>query len=486
MGSTMASFALISVLLPEIILVLLGFVLLALDVFLPKRNRALLGWVTVTGLAASAVAGVMLSTVSSGDPLVWGGMLRLDAAARVFRILFLTGAAITALLSVEEDSLCTQGEFYFLLVISTLGLTLLASSADLIMVYLSLEMASIPLYILAGFKFRDSRSVEAGLKYMLYGAVASAIMLFGFTFLYGFSGTTQLYLISAAIQNGQVPVLATAAAGMLILVGLGFKISAVPFHFWAPDVYEGAPTTVAGFLSTVSKAGGFAVLLRLGVTVFPILSVYSAYLIAAMAVASMLVGNLLALNQKNFKRFLAYSSIAQAGYILVGVAARSDLGSAGVIYYLMAYLVTNLVAFGIAFIIEHITGSNEIHGLAGLSQRRPFLGFALLISLLSLGGIPPFAGFIGKLLVFSAGVQSGLAWLVVIAVLNSVISLYYYLNVLKVAFLDKSRENTPVQAKSISWRLAFLLCLIGILVLGVVMAPWFGWSMTAASSLNLY
>lgn len=486
MGAPAGTAALLFVLLPELILLILAFLLLGIDLGIKKRNPALLGWVTVAGITASALTSFILPASLSSEPLIWGGMLRLDAAAQVFRILILMGAAITAWLSVEEARVSTKGEFYFLLVISTLGLTLLASSADLIMVYLSLEMASIPLYILAGFYHRDTRSVEAGIKYMLYGALASTIMVFGFSYLYGFSGTTQLYLISAGIQNGQVPVLATTAAAVLILAGLGYKISAVPFHFWAPDVYEGAPTVIAGFLSTVSKAGGFAVLLRLGVMVFPVLSGYYVYLIAGMAVASMLVGNLLAINQKNFKRFLAYSSIAQAGYILVGVAASSNLGTGGVIYYLMAYLATNLAAFAIAFIVAQETGSDEIAGLTGLGHRRPFLAFALLISLLSLGGIPPFAGFIGKLLVFSAGVQSGMAWLVVIAVLNSVLSLYYYLNILKVAFLNRSRDDTPIQARSISWRMAFLICLVGILVLGVILLPWYGWAISAASSLALY
>lgn len=478
--------ALLLPVLPEILLIFLALLVLILDITSREKRPVLMGWITVAGLCVSALIALGLPAVRPAEPLVWGGMFRLDMAAQVFRVIFLCGAAITALLSLEEEALSNHGEFYFLLVISTLGLTLLASSADLIMVYLSLEMASIPLYILAGFNFRDNRSVESGLKYMLYGAVASTIMLFGFTFLYGFSGTTQLYLISAAIHNGQVPVMATAAAGLLILVGLGYKISAVPFHFWAPDVYEGAPTPVAGFLSTVSKAGGFAVLLRLSLTMFPALSAGMPYLLAAMAIASMVVGNLMALNQRNFKRFLAYSSIAQAGYILIGVAASSTLGTTGVAYYLMAYLVTNLTAFAIASVVSRVTGSDEIGGLAGLSQRKPFLGFALLISLLSLGGIPPFAGFIGKLLVFSAAVQSGMAWLVVIAVLNSVLSLYYYLRVLKVAFLDKPRDLSPISARHISWKLAFMICTLCILILGVVILPWFSWAAGAASSLTLY
>jgi len=485
MGISSGNITPILSILPEILLLILALVVLGLDLGLKKFSPALLGWVTVVGLIFSAIGGVMISGHQSGGLYIWGGMLRQDAAASVFQIIFITGAALTAFFALE-DSKCVSAEFYFLLLISTLGMCLLAASSDLIMIYLSLELASIPLYILAGFHYRETSSVEAGLKYMLYGAVASTIMVFGFTFLYGFSGTTQLYAINAAIQTGQIPPMVTTMAVMLILAGVGYKISAVPFHFWAPDVYAGAPTVVAGFISTASKAAGFAVLLRLALTILPVLSPYSPYLLAAMAVASMLVGNLLAINQKNFKRLLAYSSIAQAGYILVGVAASNNLGATGVTYYLMAYLVTNLTAFALAQVIGQANSNDDISSLAGLTQRSPVLAFALLVSLLSLGGIPPFAGFVGKLLVFSAGVQAGMAWLVIVAVLNSVLSLYYYLKVLKIAFLDHPRETPLIKIETNSWRIAFIVCLAGILILGVIILPWYGWSITAASSLALY
>ena len=440
--------ALVLSLLPEILLVVLALLVLSLDLGSRKSRSSLCGWTAALGLILTAVVSVTVTGVHPADPLVWGGMLRLDMSAKVFRMIFLLGAALTSLLAMEDDE-NNRGEFYFLLIISTLGLTLLAEAADLIMVFLSLELASIPLYVLAGFRYRETKSVESGLKYMLYGAVSSTVMLFGFTFLYGFSGTTQVYQIAAAIQAGHIPPVALVTAVMLILVGIGYKISAVPFHFWAPDVYEGAPTVVAGYLSTVSKAGGFAVLMRFSFAIFPLLSSYVPVLLAAMAVASMLAGNLLALNQKNFKRFLAYSSIAQAGYILVGVAASNSLGMTGVVYYLIGYLVTNLTAFAIAGVVARETGSEDISALAGLTDRAPMLSFALLISLLSLGGIPPFAGFMGKLLVFSAGMQAGLSWLVIVAVLNSVISLFYYLRVLKVAFLEKGREDTPIRGRQL-------------------------------------
>ena len=481
----MAELTLILTLLPEIMLTVLALLVLGLDLFAKKLRPSVLGWTTAIGFILTAFFCVGFSGAPASDPLVWGGMLRLDLSARLFRLLFLVGAALTSLLAMEDDE-NNRGEFYFLLVLSTLGLTLLAAAADLVMVFLSLELASIPLYVLAGFKYRDGRSVEAGLKYMLYGAVSSTVMLFGFTFLYGFSGTTQLYLIGGAIQAGHIPPIALTMSILLVLAGLGYKISVVPFHFWAPDVYEGALTVIAGYLSTVSKAGGFAVLLRFSFSLFPLLSMYLPYVLAALAVASMVVGNLLALNQKNFKRFLAYSSIAQAGYVMTGVAASSEFGTTGVMYYLMGYLVTNLVAFAIAGIVSRDAGTEDISGLAGLTVRAPMLAFALLISLLSLGGVPPFAGFIGKLLVFSAAMKSGMSWLVIVAVLNSVLSLFYYLRVLKVAFLDKPKEPDLIRGKTAPWKLAFLLCLTGILVLGVVVEPWFTQAAAAASSLLIY
>ncbi len=240
-------------LLPEILLVILAFLVLGLGLAAKKRPTTMPGWVTVSGLLITIAASLYLMATRPQPQLIWGGMLRLDAAASIFGILFMCGAIITVLFAMDDENLYTNSEFYFLLVISTLGLMMLAASADLIMVFLSLETTSIPLYILAGFSHREPRSVEAGLKYMLYGAMSSAILLFGFTFLYGFSGTTHLYEINKAIQIGQIPPVAMAAVIILILAGLGYKISAVPFHFWAPDVYEGAPTIVTGFLSTVSK-----------------------------------------------------------------------------------------------------------------------------------------------------------------------------------------------------------------------------------------
>lgn len=469
---------------PEFGLLLLVVVILVLDLSQRKDIKKALGWVVLAGLAVVAALSVALAMPGAKPLLLWGGMLRLDGAGFVFRMVFLMGAAITTLFAIENEDLGQRGEFYILLLISTMGMSLMASSADLIMLYLAIETTSIPLYVLAGFLKGDSKSVEAGIKYLLFGAMTSAVMLYGFSLLYGFTGTTQIYKLAEMIGTGAIPLAAVIAAIILVFVGFSFKISAVPFHFWAPDVYEGSPTPVAGFLSTASKAAGFVVLMRVIMAVFPAFSPFWMVLVAILASASMLIGNFLALAQKNIKRLLAYSSIAQAGYILIGVAVNSQFGTSGAIYYLMAYLLTNLAVFGVVTIVGRITGSDEITSYAGLSRRSPALALAMLVGLLSLGGIPPFAGFFGKLLVFGAAIQNpNTVWLALLGIFNSVIGLYYYLNVLKVIYLHRSEnEEKPLQI-GLAWAVALGMCILGVILLGTLMAPWYDWSLKAAAAL---
>jgi NADH-quinone oxidoreductase subunit N len=353
---------------------------------------------------------------------------------------------------------------------------------------------------LAGFLVKDEKSTESGFKYFLFGAMTSAIMLYGFSLLYGFTGTTNLYLIPYQIGNIYnsladpallIPQLLAPLIGILvlILVGFSFKISAVPMHFWAPDVYEGAPTPITGFLSTASKAAGFAVLLRVMITSFPMLAPYWGAVIAALAVATMTLGNLLALAQKNIKRMLAYSSIAHAGYIMIGLVAfarlgmQSPLGTISVVYYLIVYLVTNLAAFATVSASGRITGSDEIASYAGLSRRAPYLSLALLISFLSLAGMPPFGGFIVKFSVFAAAVQADMIWLAVIGVLNSIVGLYYYLTVLKYVYLYRSEDESKPLPVTRPYALGIGLLCLGIILIGTVIAPWITLSASAASSL---
>lgn len=475
--------AMMLAILPELGLVVLAGVILAVDALRRDRKTDLLAWLTAGGLVVIAVLAALFARPAAEPVLLWGGALRLDGSGFIFRMIFLMGAALTALFSVDNEALRERGEYYALLVVSTLGMSLMASAADLITLYLAIETTSIPLYVLAGFMVRDPKSVEAGVKYLVFGALTSAVMLYGFSLLYGFTGTTQLYDMAAAlVAEGQYSP-AVIGALVLSLAGFGFKISAVPFHFWAPDVYEGAPTPVAGFLSTASKAAGFAVLLRVLSVVFADNALVWSLLVAVLATASMFVGNLLALAQKNIKRLLAYSSIAQAGYVLIGVAANNQLGTSGAVYYLLGYLFTNLAAFGIVTLVGRKLKSDEISAYAGLSRRAPGLALAMLVALLSLGGIPPFAGFFGKLLVFGAAIDANMLWLAILGIINSIIALYYYLTVLKVIYLYRSDGDTQKLAFGGPWAVALVICVAAVLVLGVVFAPWYNLAGLAAASL---
>ena len=350
--------------LPEILLVVLAGLILAFDAIWKPEIKRSLGWITAGGLLVVMVVSFFVAIPQGQGRLIFGGMLRQDWLSFAFNILFMFAAAITALFAMDMKGVGQKGEFYVLMLISTLGMSLMASAADIIMLYLAIETTSIPMYILAGFMTRDDKSTESGFKYLLFGAASSTIMLYGFSLLYGFTGQTNIYQIALSFYNLQFPKIAVIGSLLLILVGFGFKISAFPFHFWAPDVYEGAPTPIAGFLSTASKAAGFVVVIRVLVAVFtPSAAPDWINMLAIVSVLTMTVGNVLALVQKNIKRLLAYSSIAHAGYILIGVVALSQLGMTSVVFYLIAYLITNLAAFGIVMTFSQVVGSDEISGL---------------------------------------------------------------------------------------------------------------------------
>lgn len=475
--------------LPEIGLLVLAAVVLALDILWRDRGprRRALGWVTAGGLLLVLALAIAFARPADTPQVLFGGMLVLDGVAFVFRLVFVMGAAMTALFMMDHENLGQRGEFYAMLLVAAFGMNMMASATDLVMLYLAIEVTSLPLYVMAGFKTRDPRSAEAGIKYFLFGAMTSAVMLYGFSLMFGLAGTTNLYGMRTAFGEGVSPYVLVLSV-LLVLVGFGFKVSAVPFHFWAPDVYEGAPTPVAGFLSTASKAAGFAVLLRvLTLVVSPnaLPGLDWRVLVAILAASSMVVGNILAIVQKNVKRLLAYSSIAQAGYMLVGVAAGSALGAAGVTFYLLSYLVTNLAAFGIVELVGRTTGSDDLQAYAGLQRRNPGLALALLVAMLSLGGVPPFSGFVGKLLVFGAAVQSGGLGVILafIGVLTSVVGLYYYLNILKIAYMLPAEVGNKALPMSMSWRVALVLCVILILFMGTVIGPWFGLSTLGANGL---
>lgn len=469
--------------LPEILLLVLGALILILDLVLPFERKGSLGWITAGGLGLILILSLWFALPGPSDELLWGGMIRHDWLAFIFKLLFIFGAAVTSLFAIDYETVGKRGEFYVLMLASTLGMTLMASSADLVMLYVAIETTSIPLYVMAGFLTHDEKSSEAGFKYLLFGAMTSAIMLYGFSLLYGFAATTNIYGIAAGAIAGEVPAIALSASLLMILIGFGFKISAFPLHFWAPDVYEGSPTPVAGFLSTASKAAGFAVLARVLIVAFPALNLQWGAIAMAMAVATMTIGNLLALAQKNIKRMLAYSSIAHAGYALIGIVSVSALGLSSVVFYLIAYLVTNLAAFGVVAAVWRITCSDDMTAYYGLSRRNPGLALVLMVALLSLAGMPPLGGFVVKFFVFAAAVEANLIWLAVVGVLNSIIGLYYYLTVLKYVYLYHSEEENKPLPVTRPYTLALAVLTVGIILVGTVFAPWFDWARAAASAI---
>jgi NADH-quinone oxidoreductase subunit N len=476
--------------LPEILILIVGILLLVVEPFWKEEQRRNVGWLTAGGLLAAMVISLLFG--QPGQPTTaLGGMVRFDWLGFFFKQLFMFAGAATALLLMDNDKAGHRGEAYLLLLASLIGMNLMASSADLIMLYLAIETTSIPLYVLSGFMLADEKSTEAGFKYLLFGALTSTVMLYGFSLLFGFAGTTDIYELSGMFQAGDLSLGVAFGVLALILVGLGFKVSVVPFHFWAPDVYEGAPTPVAGFLSTASKAAGFAVLVRLFFVIFPDPQVDLArgwaIAIAIIAAITMTVGNLLALPQTNIKRLIAFSSVSHAGYALIGVVALNQLGAASVVFYLAAYIATNLLAFGIVMAFSRVTGLEDLKDYSGMSRRSPWLALMMLSAFLSLAGMPPFAGFVAKVFVFAAGIQAGYVWLVIIGILNSIIGVYYYLNAMKYVYLyrmpDQDEENHPVPMTR-PYAIALAVLTIGVILIGTIFAPWFNWSDAAA--LNLF
>jgi len=460
---------------PELSIAAFAIIVVLLDLFIQRKG--LLVVVSLAGLAVAA--GFTLAMWGGSSQAIFNNMLAVDNFALFFKLLFLGIAALVILASVDYAAKFARfkGEYYALVLLSTLGMMLMAATAELISIYIALELTSISLYILVGF-LKDQKSSEASLKYLLLGAVASAVLLYGMALVFGFTGTTQLSEIAEAIRGIQsVSASPALVLGIVLLVaGFGFKIAAVPFHMWVPDVYEGAPTPITAYLSVASKAAGFAIILRVFYSAFGFpqwLSQDWGLIFAVLAAIGMTLGNIVALPQTNIKRMLGYSSIAQAGYLMVGLATvglsltTDILGRSGVLFFLAAYALTNLGAFIAIIAISNRLNSDLIKDYSGMGKRSPLLALALTLCLISLIGMPPAAGFMAKFYIFSGAVQHGLLWLVVIAVINSVISAYYYLRVVKVMWLGEpvSEEKVP---SSVALRVALSLSSLGVLLLGVI------------------
>jgi len=462
---------------PELSLVAFAIAVILLDLFIQRKG--LLVVVSLAGLVVSA--GFTIAMWGGSSQAIFNNMLAVDNFALFFKLLFLGIAALVILASVDYVSKFAhfQGEYYALVLLATLGMMLMAATAELISIYIALELTSISLYILVGF-LKDPKSTEASLKYLLLGAIASAVLLYGMALVFGFTGKTQLGEIAQVIQAmSPQTILASPALilGIVLLVaGFGFKIAAIPFHMWVPDVYEGAPTPITAYLSVASKAAGFAIILRVFYSAFGLpnwLSLDWGLIFAVLAAIGMTLGNVVAIPQINIKRMLGYSSIAQAGYLMVGLAtvglspASDILGRSGLLFFLASYALTNLGAFIAIIAISNKLDSDLIEDYSGMGKRAPLLALALTLCLISLIGLPPAAGFMAKFYIFSGAIQHGLLWLVIIAVINSVISAYYYLRVVKVMWLGEpvSEEKVP---SSGALRLALSLSCLGVLLLGVI------------------
>ena len=457
---------------PELSLAAFAIIVILLDLVIQRK-----GWLIVVSIVGIVVsAGFTLAMWGGSPQAIFNNMLAVDNFALFFKLLFLGIAALVILSSVDYVSKFArfQGEYYALILISTLGMMLMAATTELISLYIALELTSISLYVLVGF-LKDSKSSEASLKYLLLGAVASAILLYGMALVFGFTGKTQLGEIAQVIQTASTsPALILGI--VLLIAGFGFKIAAIPFHMWVPDVYEGAPTPITAYLSVASKAAGFAIILRVFYSAFGLpqwLSLDWGVTIAVLAAIGMTLGNVAAIPQANIKRMLGYSSIAQAGYLMVGLAtvgfspAVDILGRSGVLFFLASYALTNMGAFIAIIAISNKIDSDQIKDYSGMFKRAPFLALALTLCLISLIGMPPAAGFMAKFYIFSAAVQHNLLWLVVIAVINSVISAYYYLRVVKVMWLGEPASEEKVPSSG-ALRVALALSCLGVLLLGII------------------
>jgi NADH-quinone oxidoreductase subunit N len=450
--------------LPELVLTGGALLLLVADVLLPRGSKAL------TGMAVAVVAAtfVALLPFRNTHVEVSHGLLAVDQFALFFKVVFLLAALLTILMSSDYLAIegASPGEYYFLILCSTLGMMIMASGIDLITLFIGLETMAVSFYILVGFIKPNPRSNEASVKYFLLGAFSLGILLYGMSLMYGMSGTTNLRAMATVFSSqGRDPRLVLAV--VLVVAGMGFKIAAVPFHMWAPDVYEGAPTPITAFLSVGSKAASFAMLLRIFVEGLPSLDAEWRLLFQVLAILTMTGGNIAALTQSNLKRMLAYSSIAHAGYLLIGVVVGTSRGITAMLVYLFIYSFMQMGAFAVIVMMRRKDAiGDELKDLSGLAFRQPFAAFAMLLFMLSLGGIPPTAGFMGKFWLFSAAIDQHYYWLAVIGVLNSAISLYYYVRIVVFMYLKKETTGSePVATPAIMFTLA--LAVAATIILGV-------------------
>jgi NADH-quinone oxidoreductase subunit N len=472
-------------LIPQFIVLITGMALMLLESFTDAGRKGRLGRITVI---AVAIAAYTLEFQWSNHPrAILHGMIVIDNFSVFFQWLFLGIAGVSAFISMRfnEREGIERGEYYALLLFACSGMMLMATSGDLIVTFIGIEVLSIATYILAGFKKTDIRSNESSLKYFLLGSFATAFLLYGIALIYGSTGTTNYSIIRGlALLQGKVP--STTLIGMgLLLVGFGFKVALVPFHSWAPDVYEGAPTPVTAFMTVGPKAAGFAALIRILVQAVPFLAEDWSPILWVVAILTMTLGNVVAVLQTNVKRMLAYSAIAHAGYILVGIVVNSNMGFSSVLFYLVIYTVMNLVAFSVVLSFSRKGDSRvNLEDYGGLGRKAPFPAAALSLALISLAGIPLTGGFVGKFYLFSAAIQRGYIGLAIVGVLNSVVSVFYYFRVMVYMYMREPADESPLP-EPMSWPMQFILGLGVVCILLLGTHPDLILTLAGASSLAL-
>lgn len=463
----------------EILTALLGLGLLVMGLVIPRDQRKGVGYVALFGIL---IILVMSFFTGGKDVSLFKGFYVVDVISLYFKQLFLIAAVLVIAMSLRYvDKLQdNKSEFFALLVFALLGMMVMASAYDFVTVYLGLELMTITFVILTAYDRNNKKSSEAGMKYILLSAMSSGILLYGISIIYGMVGSTGFADVIKYLQNGVIEPFMILAI-IFLIAGLGFKISAVPFHMWSPDIYEGAPTPVTAFLAVGSKAAGFAVLIRLFLQVMPATHSIFSQLIVVLAAMTMIIGNFIAIPQTNIKRMLAYSSIAHAGYILLGLIAFTKLGIGAMLYYMLLYIFGNVGAFAAVTAFSNQTGSDEIKDFTGMWKRSPFLAAVMLISLLSLAGIPPAAGFVGKFFLFAAIIKQGYLWLSFLALGMSMISVYYYLMVIKVMLMGEVEDNTPINVPT-SLKAIMVISAAMTLFMGLYPGPVVDWTARIAQA----
>jgi NADH-quinone oxidoreductase subunit N len=464
----------------EILIAVLGILVLGMSLVLPKARKAIIGY-----FSAFALIGILIFSFihTNGESIsFFKGLYVQDSISIYFKQIFMISAALVSLMSISYVKKLTdsRSEFFALMIFATLGMMVMASANDLITLYIGLELMSISFVILTAYDKKNIKSTEAGTKYILLSSMSTGVLLYGMSLLYGLSGSVGFSDIISFLNTGSNHSMAVMGS-VLVIAGFAFKISAAPFHMWSPDIYEGAPTPVTAFLAGGSKVAGFSVLIKILISVMQSNQSTVVALVVALSVLSMVIGNIIAIPQTNLKRMLAYSGVAHAGYILLGIVSYTTAGISAMLYYMLLYIFANIGAFASITAFSNQTGKDDIEDFSGMWKRSPFLAAVMLISLLCLAGIPPAAGFIGKFYLFAEVVKQGYLWMAFLAMGMSVVSIYYYIMVIRVMLMGEAKDSTKISIPT-SLKVVMIVSVIMILIMGLYPGPITDWTTVVGST----